>query len=631
MEILKTLLIMKQTYKTIIRTGWLAALMACMVGHSAFSQISSDYFFQRGRQAYVPIAVADSNLGTASDDDERYAGIRLKMRFPFNGRIYSTISVSSNGYVVMGSTIAFNIRQALNNTNDDNVIAVLNSDLVFRNRIKLDWAGTAPNRSLTLEWKDARRYLTFGDTINAQLKLYENGRIEMNYGRFASGSPLNLAAQIGIRGIGTADAYALQGTFTRFTAIASATATIEYSDSSKPANGTLFSFVPVPPSAINLQLAGIALPGTLRGCPLSSTQTVVLRIRNRGTQPVSTATIGYRVDSGAYVNQVVRFTPPLTSGQTQTVSLNQTANLSNTREYVLNGYVTAIGDSSRQNDSATVFAYSSAPRPAPPISNGFRSIFNNGWHSATGADPRLSDTSYSFNNGGSSFGELGFNSRSAEPGSKHWLYFANIAAQPNPTALRFSIWGYDDSTRNNAITSMQDDTLSIAVSTDCGANWRIIRDYTQADVAAGLISTTLNTDTVSAVDSGAGASVAFIYKRGTEPSNGHEVTISSLELFSTKDIGIANISFPNINRFYGCTPFSQQETVSVTVQNYGSGTIYSARVAYYAGRTRRQQVVTFGQGLAPGERYAVNFTGTQGLDVRAGGQIALSASVFCAQ
>jgi hypothetical protein len=179
-------------------------LVAMLVSLSVFSQAIGDYVFTPTTGTYT--AITGGTVTTASGDDGTQTGLPIGFSFNFCGTSYTTFNVTTNGCLYFSTTISYT--NDLASTTYRPLIAGLWDDLYDDSysdvSYKLD--GTAPNRVLTVEWRNMLwgRYST--ETAlptyrqNFQIKLYETtGVIEIMYGDMQTpGAERTPSASIGI-------------------------------------------------------------------------------------------------------------------------------------------------------------------------------------------------------------------------------------------------------------------------------------------------------------------------------------------------------------------------------------------------------------------------------------------------
>ncbi len=148
------------------------------------------YEYSIGTTTFTPITGGNgfTLIGTLNDGYSDPVAIG----FPFNylGTSYDSFQVSTNGFIRLGSGLTTSIpTNALMGT-VRRIIAPLWDDISVQDSASLTRVvtGTAPNRVLTVEWRNVRWPATAtANNAEFQLKLYENGsKIEFIYGTFGT-------------------------------------------------------------------------------------------------------------------------------------------------------------------------------------------------------------------------------------------------------------------------------------------------------------------------------------------------------------------------------------------------------------------------------------------------------------
>ncbi len=181
-------------------------------------------------------------------DDNLSGSIPIGFTFQYGCVNYTNIRVSSNGWLTFNT--AYTSSDAGNNLatgSNRPVIAPLWDDLATGSggNVNYKLTGTAPNRILTVEWKEMEwRYTASTWGLSFQVKLYEtSNRIEFVYIR-NGGASANLDApdaSIGLSGTTSGDYYSLDGTG----ATPNASKTTETTNlSTKPSNGRIYRWDP---------------------------------------------------------------------------------------------------------------------------------------------------------------------------------------------------------------------------------------------------------------------------------------------------------------------------------------------------------------------------------------------------
>lgn len=153
----------------------------------------------------VPMPYVSLSSGTQlTVSDSTGQAVNLPFSVPFFGQPQSTLGVSMNGYVIFSAQqLGENANRGIphnSSSNPTNLIAVWWDDLDNASSGSKVWyqiRGTAPNRTVVVEWKDVVRWNTSGK-FSFQLELSETtGRIRMFYG---PNTPSTADASVGIQG-----------------------------------------------------------------------------------------------------------------------------------------------------------------------------------------------------------------------------------------------------------------------------------------------------------------------------------------------------------------------------------------------------------------------------------------------
>jgi hypothetical protein len=165
------------------------------------STITSTYSFTQNSSTYTAIT-GGTILGTIFNDDDSFEALPIGFSFKFNGSTFTNFSVSSNGFIGLGTTLASSI-SPISSPYDNNLISVLGGDLQGQTGSSLRYvlSGTAPNRVLTVQWQNYSRYGETGISYNAQIKLLETSNIiQLIYGTITQPLGAFYGYEIGLSG-----------------------------------------------------------------------------------------------------------------------------------------------------------------------------------------------------------------------------------------------------------------------------------------------------------------------------------------------------------------------------------------------------------------------------------------------
>ena len=278
---------------------FLVFLFVMSIGTHA--QISS-YTFSQSTNAYSEIT-GGTLLGAENTNEERFVdpavplgsstvmtgvGLPIGFNFTYNGEVYDRFAVMANGWITLGkSALTPSVDLAtsssafpLGNT------AVVNESLLPRiaafghniaaqtgATLRFETIGTAPNRTLVVQWKNYRRVSATGDLINFQIRLNEStNTVEFNYGIFSTTVTSNNNVQVGLRAapLNTVVNYLSRKSATNWAAttagvtVGSGTGTeyVNFNNLITPTNGLTFTFTPPACSApAGFSVTGISNTG----------------------------------------------------------------------------------------------------------------------------------------------------------------------------------------------------------------------------------------------------------------------------------------------------------------------------------------------------------------------------------
>lgn len=170
----------------------------------SFGQVSNYTFAQAaGTPTLLTATYTQHTSGTT--DYATYTAVPIGFTFQFDCNPYTTVSISNDGYIVMGSSI-WGTTTPISSASENNVISAMAGDLVglAGASLRSKTAGSAPNRTFTVEWKNYARWSNGGD-MTFQIILYETTNvIEMVY---TTATALTTASdfQTGLAGATNAD------------------------------------------------------------------------------------------------------------------------------------------------------------------------------------------------------------------------------------------------------------------------------------------------------------------------------------------------------------------------------------------------------------------------------------------
>jgi hypothetical protein len=249
---------MRKIYMMVVLTLFAAQLWA---------QTASQYIFSQVAGTYTEVTTGGTVLssGTTGADNVNFTSQPIGFTFDYLGSAYTTVGVSTNGYIWFGSgataTSLYTPISAANIASSGQVAGVVSAlarDMLGRtaspfHELRIATIGTAPNRVFVVQFKNWRASgLGTTPQFNFQIRLFEGtNAIELGYGTFVTTSlTASSDYQIGLRGAVNTDFRAVQANAANW---ANASLGIFNNSNStlsttiSPASGTTFRFdVPTP-------------------------------------------------------------------------------------------------------------------------------------------------------------------------------------------------------------------------------------------------------------------------------------------------------------------------------------------------------------------------------------------------
>lgn len=148
------------------------------------SSVPLDLSFNPGLNILADAGVAVTPISSGSNlDDCRWDNIALPFSFRFFGNVYSTVHISSNGWVGMGNNGSTNTGMGFvlpNAAAPNNVVHGLTADLDLRGAsggtLEYFEEGSAPNRVFVVSYTNVL-FRTGGGSVSFQVKLFETSNI----------------------------------------------------------------------------------------------------------------------------------------------------------------------------------------------------------------------------------------------------------------------------------------------------------------------------------------------------------------------------------------------------------------------------------------------------------------------
>ncbi len=238
-------------------------LVIFALSNYVIGQNITNYAFTATSGTFTAITGGTSPTLSGSLDDGYASNIPIGFTFYYMGLPYTTLAVSTNGFVSLGGTMSgASASNALSSGTPRPILAPLWDDLEISTATDVSYvtSGSNPSRVFTMQWNNVLwNYYASTASIAFQVKLYEEtGAIDFVYKQL-SGSLNSASASIGITAVetGSGKYLSLNGSGTA-PEVSSTTETT--SISAKPTEGQTYTFTPpAPPAApTNLTFTNIS-------------------------------------------------------------------------------------------------------------------------------------------------------------------------------------------------------------------------------------------------------------------------------------------------------------------------------------------------------------------------------------
>jgi hypothetical protein len=627
----------------------LTAFVLCLfLGFDSAAQINN-YTFSQLTEAY-PEVVPDSTMGTASTDDQNFNGIRLGFLFNYNGQNYDRVSVNFNGYIAMGPTctntfsdgcysVANASGRCLNTTTTsakNNVVAAFNMDIQATgySQFGIKRLGTAPNRSMVVQWKNVRRYASSAgnDTINFQIRFYEStNMVEYRYGRikFQIDQPSGpLRVQAGLRG-NSASEFLCRQSEDNWTATGPGTVNtdgIRVSPSVFPPSGLTFRYSPLPPAPNDLGIIAVLTPtAPLEGCVLTTNEKVKVVVKNYGTNGQTSLPLGYRINNGTVVDQTFTRSTPLAFGAQDTLEFSTGANLSTEGTFRIIAFSKLPNEQPINRVNDTLLNYTLTLKPArnlpQPIATTLSVATQNGWTQGRGRTKPSGNagswtTAFPF-----ASESIGLTFSPTSSTIQDWLI------SPAINVTEYSVLFFRAAITANAfgttaVSGIGDDSVKVRISLNCGQTWTTIKTFKQADLTNDTISNAMRQFRYKLT----GQPVAKILiafqglNNNTPGTDTYRFHLDDIEIREVPpfDAGVISVLSPKAAS-PGCV-LSASENIRFVITNTGSNNFNSLQAGYSVNNGSPVfQTFTLAQPLIPGKTDTLTFNGAQAVNLSQAG------------
>lgn len=348
------------------------------VGFLAQSQVATTYNFSQSAGTYTPITGGTVLADSAMENmDEDVLTVAIPS-FVFDGISYSTIFVSTNGYISFGAPM-----DTYEYTPISYDYHIFNGAIsAFGTDVDEAETGTGTRNITTLQvgnefviqWQNVRRYGTDGEILNFQIRLNTvTNAINIVYGNCIPGDDQDYP-EIGLRGpdntfatnVNNREVISTTGAWLNSVAGTDETSTcfFDVSDPATiPASGTTFTWNPLP----DIRVQGFAF-STANMC-FGETETVSVVVQNSGGPMIDFSVTPLTVNASASGTNPMTFTPvvintgTLASGATQTIQMAASYDMSQGgTSYDFDASISMTGDSRPANNTLekSIFNYKPA-------------------------------------------------------------------------------------------------------------------------------------------------------------------------------------------------------------------------------------------------------------------------------
>lgn len=177
---------------------FLVLFIGCLPSKSTAQNSAHDYQFSAGTMPFTPIS-GGTSLSTIHGDDQYVTNIPIGFSYTFAGRAYTTVSISSNGWLSLSTVSTSQLTNSLTNAQDiDPLFFIYWDDMTGGSgTASYSTIGTAPNRIFVVQFLNWQRLSASGPMFDMQIRMHENGTVEYNF-RDQSGTHTGPSASVGI-------------------------------------------------------------------------------------------------------------------------------------------------------------------------------------------------------------------------------------------------------------------------------------------------------------------------------------------------------------------------------------------------------------------------------------------------
>lgn len=356
------------------------------------------------------------------------------------------------------------------------------------------------------------------------------------------------------------------------------------------------------------------------GCLLSTQESVTVVVKNYGTATQTQVTAKYTLFNGttpgSLKTQSFTLRRPLIPGNADTLVFTGAngADLSAAGSYTVQAYTEITGETAQThlNDTTKSTAIQiSNPLSLPaPIVSGVGDLTTNRWGKGRGLTTPAGTAS-----------DWGFGALSGNPVisltvdtarnkvQREWIYSPSYQGSA-ATFLVFKAAVIAAGNNDAAPNGMEDDTLSVYVSNDCGGSWRRLVKFSNREIQNGGLTNILTEYSYRLSTSSQRLQVAFQFNNNSTSATGvrYRVVLDDIIIrdAASNDAGVTGALAPR-NSAFGCAPGNVNPIV--IVRNYGADPINSLPVSYTInGGTPVSQTFTLSPPLQAGAVDTLTFS-----------------------
>lgn len=363
--------------KTITSMKQWFACLGLFAGFSASAQVAS-YTFSQAAGTYTAITGTTIASGAMDNMDDNVFGPIAMPAFAYDGTIYTSIYISTNGYITFGLAPDPAEYLALSGT-----MGYAGAVAAFSEDLEMAATGTKNIRyqqvgnEFVVQWQNVRRYLVDAERISFQIRLNSvTNQIKIVYGGTIAPGDGTDYPEVGLRGpdntfgtnINNRRVNAATGSWINSIAGTNNASTCYFNSATAgtvPAAGATFTWTP---PALNPGAEKLALP-SLNGC-YGKAETVSATIRNVGGAAINFATTPVTINATASGTNPATFAPVTVNTGTLAVNAALTVQIAAAYDMSVHGAyafdytLTATGDAQVSNNHAVDVRNSHTPAVA---------------------------------------------------------------------------------------------------------------------------------------------------------------------------------------------------------------------------------------------------------------------------